>query len=105
MIKVKKIKPLFTALITTMDLYEEDSKTKGGLIDSTRQKGTIKEYQKVIAVGDTVKCIKPGDLVKTHTGEYHKVISTGSKIRSIVIIPLKQILKEETLFLNTGLIL
>ena len=63
MIKVKKIKPLFTALITTMDLYEEDSKTKGGLIDSTRQKGTIKEYQKVIAVGDTVKCIKRGDLV------------------------------------------
>ena len=63
MIKVKKIKPLFTALITTMDLYEEDSMTKGGIIDSTKQKGTIKEYQKVISVGDSVKSIKPGDLV------------------------------------------
>ena len=63
MIKVKKIKPMFTALITTMDLYEVDGVTKGGLIDSTKQKGTVKEYQKVVAVGDSVRSIKVGDLV------------------------------------------
>ena len=63
MIKVKKIKPMFTALITTMDLYEVDGVTKGGLIDSTKQKGTVKEYQKVVAVGDSVRGIKVGDLV------------------------------------------
>lgn len=63
MIKVKKIKPMFTALITTMDLYEEDGVTKGGLIDTTKQKGTVKEYQKVVAVGDSVRGIKVGDLV------------------------------------------
>lgn len=63
MIKVKKIKPMFTALITTMDLYKEDGKTKGGLIDTAKQKGTVKEYQKVVAVGGSVREIKEGDLV------------------------------------------
>lgn len=63
MIRVKKLRPLFTALLTTMDLYEEDGVTKGGLIDSTKQKGTVKEYQKVVAVGDSVRGIKVGDLV------------------------------------------
>ena len=36
MLKVKKIKPMFTSLITTMDKYEKDVKI-GGLIDTTRQ--------------------------------------------------------------------
>jgi co-chaperonin GroES (HSP10) len=63
MIKVKKIKPLFTALITTMDLYENDTITNGGIIDTTKQRGTVKEYQKVVAVGDSVRGIKEGDLV------------------------------------------
>lgn len=63
MIKVKKIKPMFTALITTMNLYESDAVTNGGIIDYTKQKGTVKEYQKVVAVGDSVRGIKVGDLV------------------------------------------
>ena len=29
MIKVKKIKPMFNALVTTMDKYEQDIMTKG----------------------------------------------------------------------------
>lgn len=63
MIKVKKIKPMFTALITTMDLYDKDAVRAGGIIDPTKQKGTVKEYQKVVAVGDSVRGIKVGDLV------------------------------------------
>lgn len=57
------MKPMFTALLTTMDLYEEDEFTKGGLIDASKQKGTVKEYQKVVAVGNSVRDIKEGDLV------------------------------------------
>lgn len=63
MLKIKKIKPMFTALITTMDKYEQDKLTKGGLIDSSKQQGTLKEYQTVLAVGDSVRNIKVGDLV------------------------------------------
>jgi len=36
MIIVKKIKPMFTALITTMDRYETDNFTKSGIIDATK---------------------------------------------------------------------
>ena len=63
MIKIKKIKPMFNSLITTMDKYEHDMTTKGGLIDTTKQEGALKEYQKVVAIGDSVRNIKVGDLV------------------------------------------
>ena len=63
MLKVNKIKPLFTALITTMDKYEQNSITEEGLIDTTKQEGALKEYQKVLAIGDAVRSIKVGDLV------------------------------------------
>lgn len=62
MLKVKKIKPMFTSLITTMDKYEEDVKI-GGLIDTTKQQGGLKEYQKVLAVGSSVRDIAVGDIV------------------------------------------
>lgn len=63
MLKIKKIKPMFTSLITTMNKYEHDVKTVGGLIDTTRQQGGLKEYQTVLAVGTSVRDIKVGDLV------------------------------------------
>lgn len=62
MLKVKKIKPMFTSLITTMDKYEQDVKV-GGLIDASKQQGGLKEYQKVLAVGSSVRDIKVGDIV------------------------------------------
>ena len=63
MLKVKKIKPLCTAIITTMEKYEEDVRTASGLIDTTKQQGGLKEYQTVLAVGESVRAIKVGDLV------------------------------------------
>ena len=63
MLTVKKIKPMFTALITTMDKYEHDIITDGGLIDTSKQQGCLKEYQRVVAVGTAVRDIKEGDLV------------------------------------------
>lgn len=68
-INIKKIKPLYTAIVTTMDKYEEDE-YNGSLIDSTKTKGTLKEYQKVIAVGDLVKNIQVGDLVCINPSRY-----------------------------------
>lgn len=62
MLKIKKIKPMFTALITSMDKYEQDV-TTGGLINVTKMQGSLKEYQTVLAVGSSVRDIKVGDLV------------------------------------------
>jgi hypothetical protein len=70
MLKVKKIRPMFTALITTMNKYEHDVVTEGGLIDTTKQQGGLKEYQTVLAVGDSVRNIKVGDLVCINPTRY-----------------------------------
>lgn len=59
---IKKIKPLFTSIVTTMDKYEEDAKI-GSLIDTSKREGSIKEYQTVLAIGPSVRDIKVGDLV------------------------------------------
>lgn len=69
MIRLKKVRPLFNSIITTMDVYEEDQYI-GSVIDTSRSKGTMKEYQKVIAVGDTVKSIKVGDVVLINPKRY-----------------------------------
>jgi threonine dehydrogenase-like Zn-dependent dehydrogenase len=45
-----------------MDVYETDQ-LRNGVIDTTKAKGSLKEYQTVISVGDTVRSIKPGDVV------------------------------------------
>ena len=67
MIKINKIKPMFTAILTTMDTYEDDV-TCNSIIVKT--KGTITEYQKVVAVGDTVRSVKVGDLVCINPKRY-----------------------------------
>jgi hypothetical protein len=69
MIKVKKIKPMFTAIVTTMDKYEKPVMING-LIDTSREVGSIKEYQKVLAVGTSVTSIKIGDLVCVNPSRY-----------------------------------
>lgn len=59
---LKKITPLWNRVVTTMDLYEEDNYING-IVDTHRTKGSLKEYQKVIAVGTTVTSMKEGDVV------------------------------------------
>lgn len=60
--KLIQIKPLFNRIVTTMDTYEKDQ-YNGTLLDTSKQKGSLKEYQTVLAVGTTVRDIKVGDLV------------------------------------------
>ena len=69
MFVLKKVKPLFNMLITTMNTYEEDQ-MRGGIIDSSKQKGTLKEYQTVLSVGDSVRNIKVGDVVSINPKRY-----------------------------------
>lgn len=45
-----------------MDAYEEDQ-IENGVIQAGKSKGSLKEYQTVIAVGSTVRDIKEGDVV------------------------------------------
>ena len=57
---IKKIKPLFTAVVVTAAVYPRDYK-EHNIISPKANK--LKEYQKVVAVGDSCRDIKEGDLV------------------------------------------
>lgn len=71
--KIKKIKPLFTAIVTTANKYEEFT-TQSGIIVASKKKGDLKPYQTVIAVGDSVRNIKPGDVVSINFTRYARPV-------------------------------
>ena len=58
---------MFNRILVTADKYEEDVK-QGGVVVVTA--GTLKEYQKVISIGDTVRGIKEGDFVLINPARY-----------------------------------
>lgn len=69
MLKIKKIKPMFNNIVTTADKYDDDYRTCG-IIDPSKSRGSFKEYQTVVAVGNMVKDIKPGDTVMIDPKRY-----------------------------------
>ena len=68
MLKLKKIKPIFSQVLVTEDLYGWDDKNAAGII--VHKKGDLKTHQKVLAIGDDVKTVKPGDLVEVNLYKY-----------------------------------
>lgn len=67
--KLIKVKPTFNRIVTTMNVYEEDQMVNG-VIDTSKTKGSIKEYQTVVAIGDTVRGIAEGDVVIINPTRY-----------------------------------
>lgn len=67
MLHIKKIKPLFTNIVTTAERFKEDF-TEGGII--VAKKGDLKLWQRVLAVGPMVRDIKEGDLVMVSFENY-----------------------------------
>lgn len=78
MIKIKKIKPMFTSLVTTSDIYTEEECS--GV--EAYKKGMIKEVQKVVSVGPSVMHIKEGDLVSINPIRYAVRKHDENSIRS-----------------------
>lgn len=60
---------MFTKIVTTCEKYETDQKT-GKLINTRKQAGAVKEYQKVVAVGSNPAGIKVGDMVMINPMRY-----------------------------------
>ena len=67
MLHIKDIKPRYTQVLTTGDKYEEDMKSGGVIV---AYKDSLKLYQKVVAVGNMVKDIEPGDTVMLDYSAY-----------------------------------
>lgn len=71
--KIKKIRPLFTGIITTAQTYKGEVTTAGGIILDTRKlEGSLNPYQTVVAVGSMVHDLKVGDVVKINFKRYEK---------------------------------
>lgn len=68
MLNIIKIRPMANYLVTTKDEYTEDDVKKGELMIKTV--GSLKEYQKVVAVGPMVRGIQVGDLVCINPKRY-----------------------------------
>lgn len=66
MIKLKKVTPMFNKIITTAEFTEE--LTESGIITNTKK--SVDEFQTVIAVGDSVRSIKVGDVVCVDPNRY-----------------------------------
>jgi len=64
---IKKIKPLNNDIITTADRYQSDVKENGIIVAN---KGDLKLYQTVIAVGPVIRNIEVGDTVMLDLMQY-----------------------------------
>ena len=73
MFQIKKIRPLFTGIVTTAKTFVGPVTTESGLLlDTTKMEGSMNPYQWVVEVGDMVKNIKPGEIVRINFKRYLK---------------------------------
>lgn len=84
-LNIKKIRPMFNQVITTMDKYSDDEMKTGSIIDVSKVNNPIKEYQKVVAVGPMVRNIEVGDIVMINPKRYGKVRHKEGSLKDGVI--------------------
>ena len=71
---IKKVRPLFTGVITTANTYVGEVTAPGGLIlDVTKREGSLNNFQTVVSVGKMVTDVKPGDIVCLNFKRYTAV--------------------------------
>lgn len=76
---IKKIQPLFTAVVVTAKVYPVDYKEKGIISPKANR---LMEYQKVVAVGDSCRGIKEGDLVCIDLSSYAQYKYKKNSVKS-----------------------
>ena len=79
MLRIRKIKPTYTTVITTATKFDKDDKQNGVI---TAKKGDLKLYQRVVAVGSMVREFKVGDLVMINAENYAKKKYSATSIQN-----------------------
>ena len=79
---IKKVRPLFTGVITTANRYVGMQTAKKGslILDTRKMDGSLNPYQRVYSVGGTVRDVKEGDIVKINFSRYAKAKHTPGAI-------------------------
>lgn len=68
MLNIRRIKPIGSQVLVTEEIYGYDDVNPAGII--VHRKGDLKYHQQVIAVGDDVRFVKPGDIVEINFYKY-----------------------------------
>ena len=79
MLNLKKIKPVGSQVLVTKNLYDWDDFQEGILI---HKRGDLKSYQQVVAVGDDVKFVKPGDMVEINFYKYAVLKEDAASVKA-----------------------
>ena len=83
-IQPKKIRPIFTQILTTMYKYPEDM-VVNGVIDTTRRKGDVCAYQQIVSVGNAVRSVEKGEWVQINPMRYAKFKHEKGSLKDGVI--------------------
>ena len=109
--KIKKVRPLFTGVVTTAQKYRGEVTTDAGLVLANKLEGQLNIYQTVVAVGKMVSDLKPGDVVCVNYKRYFKPVHVpgviednvqSDKIRASYEIPSIEIDGQQYLFLQNN---
>ena len=68
--RIKKVRPMFTGVITTANKYVGDNVTESGLLLPSKMEGQLNLFQWVVSVGPMVTGIKEGDIVRINPKRY-----------------------------------
>lgn len=81
MFEIKEVKPLFNGVVTTAMHYVNDQYDDTNILyDVNRMAGKLNIFQRVVAVGDTVRSVKVGDIVKIRYDRYAVVKHVPGKL-------------------------
>jgi hypothetical protein len=86
MLKLKKIKPIGSQVLVTKNLYGWDDFMEGGVL--IHKRGDLKDYQEVLSVGDDVRFVKPGDVVKINLYKYAVFKEDPNSVKAIADNPI-----------------
>lgn len=109
MLVIKGIRPLFNHVLLSADVYSDEF--VGGIIDPNRVRGSIKEHQHVLAVGDGVRGVSVGDLVCIDPRRYARVEHPEGSMKDGIIshnkvirydFPIIEVNGKDCLFLTEG---
>lgn len=78
----KTVRPLYTGVIVTADVNEEDLK-EGNIIVSW--KGAYKEIQEVVAIGSSVRDLAVGDKVSVNLMRYAELKHNEGSLKNGVV--------------------
>lgn len=93
--KIKKVTPTANRIVTTANTYVEEEFIAGtSIIDTKKSKGTLLEYQTVVAVGPVVRNINVGDIVCINPTRYqvrkYEADSVKSDINKETYLPINK---------------